>query len=86
MLCVTGLVLSLTLYFLLLSAGNSFIRNNYMSTEAVNQRKAEIYSQFTSYVSANSISGKNSAAVARWTKEHEHVTIYIFETGLARQS
>ena len=86
MLCVTGLVLSLTLYFLLLSAGNSFIRNNYMSTEAVNQRKAEIYNQFTSYVSANSISGKNSAAVARWTKEHEHVTIYIFETGLASQS
>ncbi len=86
LICLLGLALSLTLYILILSAGNALVRSRYMSTEAVNQRKAEIYSQFTNYVSANSISGKNSVAVARWTKEHEHVTIYIFETGRARQS
>ena len=85
LLCVLGLALSLTLYLIVLSAGNAFIKNNYMSTEAVNQRKAEIYSEFAAYVSANSISGRNSSAVARWTREHEHVTIYIFETGRARQ-
>ena len=81
---LSGLCLGLLLYFLILSAGNAFIRNNYMSSEAVNQRKAEIYNEFTSYISANAISGRNSAAVARWTKEHEHVTIYLFETGRAR--
>ena len=66
LICLLGLALSLTLYILILSAGNALVRNRYMSTEAVNQRKAEIYSQFTNYVSANSISGKNSVAVARW--------------------
>lgn len=86
LLSVAGLALSLALYFLVFSAGNAFIRNTYMSEQAVNQRKAEIYQEFSNYVSANSVSGKNSTAVARWTKEHEHVTIYIFETGRASQS
>ena len=81
-----GLVFSLTIYFLILSTGNAFIRNTYMSTEAVNQRKAEIYQEFANYVSAQNISGRNSTAVARWTKEHDYVTIYLFETGRARQS
>ena len=85
LLCLLGLVLSLSLYFIILSAGEAFIRNRYMSEQAVNQRKSEIYNEFTAYVSANAISGRNSAAVARWTREHEHVTIYIFETGRARQ-
>ncbi|MBQ2960173.1 MAG: HAMP domain-containing histidine kinase [Oscillospiraceae bacterium] len=81
-----GLALSLIIYLLLLSAGNSFIRNNYMSDESVNQRKAEIYREFANYVSAGNLSGRNSAAVARWTKEHDYITIYLFETGRARQS
>ena len=85
LLCLLRLVLSLSLYFIILSAGEAFIRNRYMSEQAVNQRKSEIYNEFTAYVSANAISGRNSAAVARWTTEHEHVTIYIFETGRARQ-
>lgn len=81
-----GIALGLLVYFSLLQAGNLFIKNTYMSTAAVNERKAHIYQEFVAYVSSHQLSGRNTAAVARWTEEHEHVTIYIFDMGRARQS
>jgi len=83
---LAGIVLGLAVYFLVLSAGQYFIENEYMSNDAVNARKAEIYQEFVNFVSSERLSGRNSAAVARWTDEHEHVIIYLFETGQARQS
>lgn len=83
---LVGLALGVALYFLIVSAGNAFVRNNYMSSDSVNQRKVEIYHEFANYISAQNISGKNSAAVARWTSEKEYVTIHLFETGYERQS
>ena len=83
---LVGLALGVALYFLIVSTGNAFVRNNYMSSDAVNQRKVEIYHEFANYISAQNISGRNSAAVARWTREHEYVTIHLFETGRERQS
>ncbi len=81
-----GILLGLAVYFLVQSAGRYFIETEYMSSDAVNARKAEIYRQFVNFVSSEQLSGHNSAAVARWTDEHEHVIIYLFETGQARQS
>lgn len=83
---LVGLALGVALYFLIVSTGNAFVRNNYMSSDAVNQRKVEIYHEFANYISAQNISGRNSAAVARWTREKEYVTIHLFETGRERQS
>ncbi len=81
-----GILLGLGVYFAVLGAGQSLIESIYMSEEAVNARKAEIHQQFINYVSAERLSGRNGAAVARWTDEHEHVTIYLFETGQTKQS
>ena len=81
-----GIVLALSVYLVIYSAGRAFIETEYMSQQSVNARKAEIYQQFVNYVSAERLSGRNSAAVARWTEQHEYITIYLFETGRARQS
>lgn len=83
---LSGLLMGLAVYFLVLNAGKIYIEKEYMSPEAVNARKAEIYRDFVSYVSAQQLSGRNSSAVARWTEERDHLTIYLFETGMARQS
>ncbi len=83
---LAGIILGLAVYFLVMGAGQYFIKNEYMSVNAVNARKAEIYQEFVNFVSTERLSGRNSAAVARWTDEHDHVIIYLFETGQARQS
>ena len=86
MVSIAGLLLALGIYLLIMSAGRAFIQNEYMSQQAANARKAEIYQEFVNYVSAERLSGRNSAAVARWTEQKEYITIYLFETGRARQS
>jgi len=86
MVSVAGLLLALGVYLLIMSTGRAFIQNEYMSEQAVNARKAEVYQEFVNYVSAERLSGRNSAAVARWTEQREYITIYLFETGQARQS
>ena len=53
----------------------------YMSPESVSARKAEIYSDFSAYVSLNKISGTDSAAVARWDGSNEYVSIIIYKGG-----
>ncbi|MBR5344179.1 MAG: HAMP domain-containing histidine kinase [Oscillospiraceae bacterium] len=60
------------------SAGRYAVENIYMSAESVASRKASIYSQFSSYVTANLVSGNDTAAIARWTRQHSYVTIVIY--------
>ena len=59
--------------------GSRIVDKVYMSSDAVASRKAEIYSQFNSYVSSRRIKGDDAAAVARWTREHEYVTLLIYK-------
>lgn len=59
--------------------GNLAVEEIYMSPEAVSARKADIYSRFNAYVSANNINGTDSAAVARWTVDNQYVTILIYK-------
>ena len=86
MVSIAGLILALGVYLLIMSGGRAFVQKEYMSSQSVNERKAQIYQEFVNYVSSEQLSGRNSAAVARWTEQHEYITIYIFETGRARQS
>ena len=76
-----GLALAAVIFFALTELGAFLIRENYMSPESVNRRKARIFSQFSAYVAAQGISGRDTAAVARWTASHEYVTIFLFDTG-----
>ena len=80
-----GLVLGVLLYLLLTALGNLLVDRVYMGTEQVNRRKAQIYSQFSSFVTSEGVSGRDAAAVARWTASHEYVTIFLFGTGREQQ-
>ena len=67
------------LVFLAVSySGRYAVENIYMSPESVASRKASIYSQLSSYVTANLVAGNDTAAVARWTRQHSYVTIVIY--------
>ncbi|MBQ9685318.1 MAG: HAMP domain-containing histidine kinase [Oscillospiraceae bacterium] len=80
-----GLALGALIFFALSRVGLSAVNTLYMSDENVSRRKARIYMDFSSYVSANNVTGRDVAAVARWTATHDYVTIYLFGTGREQQ-
>lgn len=76
-----GVLLGVVLYLAVGTLGQLLIDNVYMSEENVAQRKAEIYSRLSSYVTRNDISGKDTNALAQWTAENDHVTILLYDSG-----
>ncbi len=82
---LTGIVLGALVFLALTQIGSVLIRDKYMSEEAVNRRKARLYADFSRYISAQGVSGRDTAAVARWTANHEYVTIFLFAAGHEQQ-
>lgn len=79
--CVGGLLLALAVFLLINRLGMLLVDKVYMSDDAVNQRKSEIYSDFSAYVKANGVSGRDSLSVAKWTDGQPFVTVVIFGRG-----
>ncbi len=79
--CVGGLLLALAVFLLINRLGMLLVDRVYMSDDAVKQRKNEIYSDFSAYVKANSVSGRDSLSVAKWTDGQPFVTVVIFGRG-----
>ncbi len=73
------------LFLALTRLGGFLIQERYMSPENVNRRKAQIFSEFSSFVTSQGVSGRDTAAVARWTASHDYVTIFLFSTGREQQ-
>ena len=82
---LVGLVIGALVFLTLSELGGFLLREKYMSPENVNRRRAQICSEFSSYVSSQGISGRDTAALARWTASHEYVTITLFSTGREQQ-
>ena len=82
---LAGLALGALVFLALTQLGGILIRDRYMSEDAVNRRKARLYADFSRYVSAQGVSGRDTAAVARWTASHEYVTIFLFAAGREQQ-
>ncbi len=59
--------------------GSWALEDIYMSPESRSARQAKIYSEFFGYVSDNRITGDDTEAVARWTREHPFVTILVYQ-------
>lgn len=74
-----GFACALIVMAVVRGVGNLIVDKVYMSSDAISSRKTEIYSQFSSYVSSRRVNGDDSAAVARWTRDHEYVTILIYK-------
>ena len=58
---LAGLALGTLVFFALTQIGALLIRDRYMSEEAVNRRKARLYVDFSRYVSAQGVSGRDTA-------------------------
>lgn len=82
---LAGLALGVLIFFGLSQLGGVLIRENYMSAESVNRRRAKLYADFNAYVTNQNISARDTAAVARWTASHEYITIFLFNTGREQQ-
>lgn len=76
-----GLLLSIALYFLVNALGQLLIDTVYMSEENVAQRRAEICSRLSSYVTRNGISGRDTEALAKWTADNQGITILLYDSG-----
>ena len=76
-----GILLGVLLCFAVTVLGQILVDTVYMRKENVAQRKAEIYSRLSSYVSRNEISGKDAEALARWSAENRDVTILVYDSG-----
>ena len=74
-----GFACALIVMAVVRGVGNLIVDKVYMSSDAISSRKAEVYSQFSSYVSSRRINGDDASAVARWAKDHEYVTIRIYK-------
>lgn len=70
-----GLTVYLSVYGLATLALNKI----YMSPSSVAARQAEIYADFSRYVSSNHISGSDEAAVARWSGNNAYITILVYK-------
>lgn len=77
---ILGSFLCAALVYLCINGiGTLAVNKIYMSPESVAARKAQIYSDFSRYVTVNQISGSDSEAVARWTRDNDYITILIYK-------
>lgn len=84
-LTLLSLLIASLVYLGVYRAGSWALQEIYMSPESRAARQAEIYSDFSRYVSLNSITGTDENAVARWVSEHPYVTILIYENETPNQ-
>ncbi len=75
---VLALLCAGAVYAFVYGLGSLALERIYMSPESVASRQAEIYSDFSKYVSANRVSGSDESAVARWPGNDEYTTILIY--------
>lgn len=74
------------IYFLFSGTGDLIVDRYYMSSDAVSARKAQICTEFSSYVNSRNITSSDSAAIAAWSKEHDYVTLLIYNGSDLRMS
>lgn len=78
---VLGMLAAVAVYFAVNAMGGEMVRRVYMSEQNAASRKAQIHAEFVDFVRSNHISGRDTAAVARWTGEHENAAIIIYGLG-----
>ena len=59
--------------------GSLALERIYMSPQSVASRQAEIYADFSRYVTANDVSGSDADAVARWSGSNAYISIIIYQ-------
>jgi len=73
-----SLFCALVVFVIVNGIGSIIVEHYYMSSKSVSTRRAEIYSQFSLYVSSNSLRGDDSERIAAWDEYGEYVTIFVY--------
>ena len=73
-----SLLCALTAYLAVYGIGTWFVNRFYMSAEAVALRKAEIYTTFNRYITANRAAGNDAEALQRFLTEENYVSITVY--------
>lgn len=60
------------------SAASFALERLYLSPNAVASRQAEFYTDFAGFVSTNEVSGRDSAAIARYNARRDYVTVSVY--------
>ena len=78
MICLSLLCAALV-YMAVYGLGSLALERIYMSPQSVASRQAEIYADFSKYVTANKVSGSDADAVARWSGSNAYISIIIYK-------
>ena len=73
-----SLICALLVFAAAYGAASLALERLYMSPDAIASRQAEYYTEFAGYVSGNEVSGRDSAAVARWNSREEYVSVSVY--------
>ncbi len=74
-----ALLCAAAVYAAVYGLGSLALERIYMSPQSVAARQAEIYADFSRYVTANDVSGSDADAVARWTGSNSYISIIIYK-------
>ena len=73
-----SLICALLVFAAAYGAASLALERLYLSPDAVASRQAEYYTDFAGYVSGNEVSGRDSAAVARWNNRNDYVAVSVY--------
>ena len=71
-------VCAVAVFSLAYGAATLALNRFYLSPNAVAARQAELYADFAGYVSANELSGRDSAAVTRYNTRRDYVMVSVY--------
>ncbi len=73
-----SLICALLVFAAAYGAASFALERLYLSPDAVASRQADYYTDFAGYVSGNEVSGRDSAAVARWNSREDYVSVSVY--------
>ena len=73
-----SLICAFAVFTLAYGAASLALNRLYLSPAAVASRQAEYYADFAGYVSTSEVSGRDSAAVARYNSRRDYVTVSVY--------
>lgn len=75
---ILAFLFSFVVFAIVYGTGWYAVQHVYMSDKNVASRKAAIYNQFSSYVSANELSSEDSAELALWSEDKPDITVLLY--------
>jgi hypothetical protein len=76
---VVALISVIALFFINERLSQYVVDDIYLSDNMVSKRDKENIQDFSRYVNANDLSGKDSQMIDKWQDEHDYMSVMIFQ-------